>query len=98
MLSADYTSDKHNNGAEVLLYGNNSNPNAKTVNGLPLDSRFICGKWCNYTTLGAEAASFVAGAIPPLPGFPEAATSGAQPNSLEGPRSRAIALGPTNSA
>jgi iron complex outermembrane receptor protein len=84
MFSADYTSNKTNNGAEVLLYGNNPNPNATTVNGLPLDSRFICGKWCNYTTLGQEAASWVAGAIPPLQGFPVPATSGGQINSFEG--------------
>ncbi len=83
MLSADYSSDKHNNGAEVLLYGNNSNPNVRTVNGLPLDSRFICGRWCNYTTLGSEAGSWVAGAIPPLQGLPVPATSGGQINSLQ---------------
>src|SRR5437879_9130739 len=40
LLSADYIRDRHNNGAEILLYGNNPNPNAATVNGLPLDSRF----------------------------------------------------------
>jgi len=54
-----------------------------TVNGLPFDSRFLCGKWCNYTTLGSEAASWVAGAIPPLQGFPVAATSGRQLNTLD---------------
>ncbi len=84
MLSADYTSNKTNNGAEVLLYGNNTNPNATTANGLPLDSRFICGRWCNYTTTGQPAASWVAGAIPPLQGLPVPATSGGQLNSFEG--------------
>ena len=53
LLSADYISDHHNNGAEILVYGNNANPNANTPNGLPSrQSRFLCGKWCNYTTLG----------------------------------------------
>jgi len=65
MLSADYSHDSHHNGAEVLLYGNNANPNAATVNGLPFDSRFICGKWCNYTTTGSPGGAFIAGAIPP---------------------------------
>ena len=84
MISADYTKDSHNNGAEVLLYGNNPNPNVQTVNGLPFDSRFICGKWCNYTTTGQEAGSFVAGLIPPLNGFPMAATNGQQSSDYEG--------------
>jgi iron complex outermembrane receptor protein len=90
MLSSDYIRDRHNNGAEVLLYGNNPNPNVATVptagsaNGLPLDSRFICGKWCNYTTTGSAAGTFVAGAIPPLQGFPMLASSGSQLTSLEG--------------
>ena len=82
-LSLDYNRDKHNNGAEVLVYGNNPNPNVATVNRLPFDPRFLCGKWCNYTTLGSEAASWVAGAIPPLQGFPVAATSGRQLNTLD---------------
>ena len=84
MLSADYLRDVHNNGAEVLLYGSNANPNVRTVNGLPLDSRFICGKWCNYTSTGQEAGTFTAGLIPPLQGLPMPATSGPQQTSLEG--------------
>jgi iron complex outermembrane receptor protein len=87
LLSADYIRDRHNNGAEILLYGNNANPNvtAPTANGvgLPFDSRFLCGRWCNYTTLGAEAGSFVAGLIPPLNGLPMPATSGTQFNTLD---------------
>jgi len=83
LLSADYIHDAHNNGAEVLLYGNNDNPNTNTPNGLPLDSRFICGKWCNYTTLGNAAGNFVAGLIPPLNGLPMAATSGQQLNIFD---------------
>jgi len=82
-LSADYIHDVHNSGAEVLLYGGNTNPNVATTNGLPLSSRFICGKWCNYTTLGQEAGSFVAGLIPPLQGFPMAATQGQQQNIFD---------------
>ena len=84
MISADYTKDSHNNGAEVLLYGNNANPNVQTVNGLPYDSRFICGRWCNYTSTGQEAGSFVAGLIPPLNGLPLAATTGQQSSDYEG--------------
>jgi len=84
MISADYTKDSRNNGAEVLLYANNANPNVRTVGGLPYDSRFICGKWCNYVSLGQEAGSFVAGLIPPLNGLPLAATTGQQSADYEG--------------
>src|SRR6267143_4591312 len=84
LLSADYIRDHHNNGAEILLYGNNANPNAATPNGLPLDSRFVCGQWCNYTTLGNSAGSFVAGLIPPLNGLAMPATSGQQLNTFDG--------------
>jgi iron complex outermembrane receptor protein len=83
LFSADYIHDAHNNGAEILVYGNNANPNAATPNGLPLDSRFLCGKWCNYTTLGNAAGSFQAGLIPPLNGLPMPATSGQQLNTFD---------------
>ena len=87
LFSADYIRDAHNNGAEILVYGNNANPNAAapngTPNGLPLDSRFLCGRWCNYTTLGNAAGSFAAGVIPPLNGLPMPATSGQQLNTFD---------------
>lgn len=75
MVSADYIHDKRNASAEVLLYANNTNPNVRTSNGLPYDSRFICGPYCNYATSGQPATSFVAGAIPALNGLPLNATS-----------------------
>jgi iron complex outermembrane receptor protein len=84
LFSADYIHDAHNNGAEVLLYGNNINPNVNTPNGLPFDSRFQCGKWCNYTTLGNAAGTFIGGLVPPFNGIPFAATSGQQLNVFDG--------------
>ena len=86
-FSADYIHDAHNNGAEVLVYGGNPNPNAAAPNGtpagVPFDSRFQCGKWCNYTTLGNAAGNFVAGLIPPLNGLPMPATTGQQLNTFD---------------
>jgi len=74
VISGDYTKSSHHNGAQVLLYANNPNPNVATVNGLPFDSRFICGKFCNYDTTGQPAALFNAGfAMIPLQ-----ATSGSE--------------------
>jgi iron complex outermembrane receptor protein len=83
LLSADYIHDAKNNGAEVLLYGSNPNPNVDAPGGIPFDSRFICGKWCNYTTLGNAAGNFVAGVIPPLNGLPMPATTGQQLNVFD---------------
>ena len=75
MISADYAKDKRRNSAEVLLYGKNINPNVQAGAGVPLDSRFICGRFCNFATDGQPAAAFIAGAIPALNGFPLAATA-----------------------
>jgi len=82
VFSADYIHDARNNGAEVLVYGNLPNPNVNTPNGLPFDSRFQCGRWCNYTTLGNAAGSFVS-VIPPFNGIPLAATTGQQLNIFD---------------
>ena len=83
-LSADYIHDAKNNAAEVLVYGSNANPNTFAPNGtptgVPLSSQFICGKWCNYTTLGQSAGSFIGGYIPGLNGFPMPASAGQQQN------------------
>lgn len=74
-ISADYAKDERKSSAEVLLYGRNINPNVQAGPGVPLDSRFICGRFCNFATNGQPAAAFVAGAIPPLSGLPLAATA-----------------------
>jgi iron complex outermembrane recepter protein len=87
MLTADYTHDAHYNGAEVLVYGSNANPNILAQNGgagIPLDSRFVCGQWCNYGVMSQPAASFTAGLIPPLQGMPMPATGGSPLNTYTG--------------
>jgi iron complex outermembrane recepter protein len=84
MLSADYAKDSRRSAGEVLLYGVNSNPNVLTSNGIPLDSRFVCGRFCNYSNTGQPAATFTAGLIPPLQGFPFAATGSDNRTEYEG--------------
>lgn len=84
IISGDYIRDSRNNSAEVLLYASNSNPNVQTSNGLPLDSRFICGRFCNYATTGSTAAAFIAGATPPLNGLPLAANRSSGKTDYEG--------------
>jgi iron complex outermembrane receptor protein len=83
-ISGDYNKDSRNSAPEVLLYASNANPNTQTVNGLPLDSRFICGSFCNYTTFSQAGGPFVAGLIPPLNGLPLATVNGQQKNEYEG--------------
>lgn len=83
-LSGDYIRDSRNRSGEVLLYAGNSNPNVVAGPGVPYDNRFICGRFCNFSTSGQPAASFVAGAIPPLNGLPVAATSGPGGSEYEG--------------
>jgi iron complex outermembrane recepter protein len=83
-ISGDYNKDSRNSGAEVLLYGSNANPNTPTVNGIPFDSRFICGKFCNYTTFAQEADTFKAGFLPFLDGLPVGAVKGQQKNEYDG--------------
>ncbi len=83
LFSADYIHDAHNNGAEVLLYGNNPNPNTYAPNGgagIPLTSAFICGKWCNYTTLGQQGGNFT---IAPGVEVPVLPSSGGQLNTFD---------------
>jgi iron complex outermembrane recepter protein len=84
MISADYAKDSRRSAAEVLLFSANANPNVRTSNGIPLDSRFVCGRYCNYSSTGQPAATFTAGLIPPLQGFPFAATGSDNRSEYEG--------------
>ena len=80
VISGDYSQSSHHNGAQVLLYGDNSSPNVATENGLPLDSRFICGPFCNYDTTGQPAGTF---ALAPGVDVPLEATSGSELDKLK---------------
>ena len=70
----DYTHDEHTIAGEVLLGVQTvNNPNVNPAPGVPYDSRFICGRFCNYITVGQPAATW---AGPVAPGVPMAATQG----------------------
>ena len=73
-LIADYTEDDTNQSGNVLLFASDSNPNGLTENGVPLDSRFICGPYCNYAGYGNSQASLIS-ILPGLTGFPLAAST-----------------------
>lgn len=83
-ISADYNKDSRNSSAEILLNGGNDNPNVQTVNGLPFDNRFVCGRFCNYTTFAQPGGPYIAGLIPPLNGLPLGTVNGQQKNEYEG--------------
>lgn len=69
-IIGDYTAEKHEIAGGVLTYANykgagDVNPFATPI---PFDSRFICGRYCNYSTYtspadGALAASTIPGRL-----------------------------------
>ena len=76
-ISGDYVKDSASNGPDVLLYLANANPNVRTAGGLPADSRFICGRFCNYATYGHTGGVFIGSAArPDAIGVPLADTRG----------------------
>ncbi len=58
-IIGDYSHSDNTNAAGVLIYGNNDNPNIRgNADGVPLDSRFVCGRYCNYASYVAPADTF----------------------------------------
>ncbi len=58
LFSADYNRENRHNGGQVLLYADNTQVNTLTSDGQPLDSRFVCGDYCNYYTNGHPAGTW----------------------------------------
>lgn len=71
-LAADYTSDDRNTPAAVLLYGNYTGAGFINPYGgnIPLDSRFICGRFCNYAGFRSDALPGNLGPLSPN-GYPQ---------------------------
>lgn len=61
----DYTHDEHTIAGEVLLDASLDNVNTNAAPGIPYDSRFICGRFCNYITTGQPAGVFSAPPVVP---------------------------------
>ena len=58
-LTGDYVHDEHTIAGDVLLsVPTNNNPNTNPAPGVPYDSRFICGPYCNFASTGQPAALF----------------------------------------
>jgi len=65
-VSGDYVKDTGNNGAEVLLYLANGNPNIATPEGVTAATgNFVCGPLCNYASYGHAGGVFQGSALRP---------------------------------
>lgn len=66
-LAADYTSDKRNSPAGVLTYADYQGAGFIDPygSGIPLDSRFICGDFCNYAAFQSPAQDGPLGPLSP---------------------------------
>lgn len=79
-IVADYTQDEHTVAGDVLLDANLDNSATNPVPGIPFDSRFICGRYCNYMTTEQPGGIF-----PGLLGnFPLVPTSGTDKSKYDG--------------
>ena len=58
LLSADYTHIDQTNTAGVLTFASLNNVNTNPAPGIPFDSRFICGRFCNYAQFSQPAGTF----------------------------------------
>lgn len=81
-ISADYVRDVRNQSAEVLLFAGNPSPAVQLPgNATPYDSRFVCGRFCNYAVYSQPADSFRG---PVATGFPLARVDGDPKTRYEG--------------
>jgi len=64
-LSAEYTHDSHTATGEVLAATSLINNGNTNIGGVPYDNRFICGKFCNYSSYSSPAITYVGVATPP---------------------------------
>ena len=78
----DYTIDDRNVAAGVLTYANNQLASVRgNATAVPYDSRFVCGRYCNYGSYFSPAGSWQ-GAV--APGFPLVETRGDGRTRFEG--------------
>ncbi len=81
-VAGDYTKDAHNVAGTTLLSANNAAPQVRgTATAVPYDSRFLCGRYCNYATFTSPAGSWLG---PVATGLPLSATRGAGRTDFEG--------------
>src|SRR5690606_6649874 len=58
-IIGDYSTSDNNNAAGILVFGDMASPNIRgNADAVPLDSRFICGRYCNYASYYSPADTF----------------------------------------
>lgn len=74
MISADYIHDDRTVPGEILRSATPppNSLNIMPIPGVPYDSRFLCGRFCNYGAWAQPAATWLG---PAAPGFPLVATA-----------------------
>ena len=81
-LIADYTIDDRKNAASILTFADNSSVQVRTnAPNVPYDSRFICGRYCNYATYFSGAGAWAGSTAT---GYPLLATQGNGRTRFEG--------------
>lgn len=82
-LSAEYIHDSHTAAGEVLAATEViDNPNTN-IGGVPYDNRFICGKFCNFSSYSSPAITYYGVATPPT-GQPLLATQNSDQSVYSG--------------
>ncbi|MCB5425696.1 TonB-dependent receptor [Altererythrobacter sp. CC-YST694] len=82
-LSAEYIHDSHTAAGEVLAATDViDNPNTN-IGGVPYDNRFICGKFCNFSSYSSPAITYFGVATPPT-GQPLLATQNSDQSVYSG--------------
>ncbi|MBO9498978.1 MAG: TonB-dependent receptor [Novosphingobium sp.] len=75
-IIGDFTHDDRNAAAGVLISADNANPNVRGNSpAVPYDSRFVCGKFCNYGSYFSPASTS-GDPSAPFGGYPLVETSG----------------------
>ena len=64
-LTGEYIHDKHSAAGEVLAATDVVNNPNTNINGIPYDNRFICGKFCNFSSYHAPAITYFGLLTPP---------------------------------
>ncbi|WEK45755.1 MAG: TonB-dependent receptor [Candidatus Andeanibacterium colombiense] len=82
-LSAEYIHDSHTAAGEVLAATSLVNNPNTNVGGVPYDNRFICGKYCNFSSYSSPAIIYNGVATPPG-GQPLLATSNSDQSLYKG--------------
>ena len=64
-LTGEYIHDEHTAAGEVLAATSLINNGNSNIGGVPYDNRFICGRYCNFSSYSSPAITYFGVATPP---------------------------------